>query len=111
MADDPDTPAMPAPTLAIPLHRPVEVGGVNFAADLQLREPTSADLVAVDHLSGYAWMIELVARVANVPSAVIREQGITLLNEASAYLTGWIASAPPIRNSPPFAAVHTAGRC
>jgi len=65
--------------LTITLKNPVTLGDLSYS-ELRLREPTGAEMIAVDGKKGWALDIALIALVAGVPEpAVIKIGGGDLM--------------------------------
>ncbi|KUR80757.1 phage tail assembly protein [Novosphingobium sp. FSW06-99] len=81
-----ETAAAPAPgTLTITLKQPVELGPLVFT-ELKLREPTGAEMIAVDSKRGWAMDIALIALVSGVPEPAVARIGGGDLMKARKFL-------------------------
>ena len=84
-------------TLTVELKTPIELKGQRHT-ELVLREPRAIDVrQAESHLRASVnvetlrkYQIALIAKVAGVPEPVVEAMAITQLNEAAAYLQGFI---------------------
>jgi hypothetical protein len=87
MADQPDT-------LTVPLRTPVTLGtgpaALSFS-ELKLREPTAAELMQWDKLSGAEADIMAVSVVSGVPKAAVEMIGVRDLNQAAKFIAGFFA--------------------
>ena len=73
----PDTAAADVPnpdTLTITLKKPVSLGDQVYT-ELRLREPTGAEMIAVDGKRGWALDIALIALVSGVPAPAVEKIG------------------------------------
>ncbi|AOX16920.1 phage tail assembly protein [Kozakia baliensis] len=102
----------PEAILIIPLAEPITVKGANYT-ELTLKEPTGrAVLDAEKHLKGSSigpsdlrlYSFTLVAAVSGVPFEVLRDNfPISVINEGTRYLQGFIEAGEPIGDSEPSA--------
>ena len=92
MTDD-AAPGPPA-SLRVPVDPAIEHAGQTYD-ELLLREPTVAEVEALDAYKGVTWTVKLVAAVATVPEKVVQKLGIRTLNTCSAYLTDFTAAGLP----------------
>lgn len=102
----------PEPVLIIPLDDPISVKGANYT-ELTLKEPTGRVVLdAEKHIKGSAigpsdlrmYSFTLVAGVSGVPFDVLRDHfPISVINEATRYIQGFIEAGEPDGESGPSA--------
>ena len=94
MADETTTAdaVLPPAEMIIRLDPPLKDLAGDDVTSLDLREPTAGEMKSCDNLTGYAWMIAIVAQVTARPEKVISRVPVSTLNKAGAYLTGFIGA-------------------
>lgn len=88
MSDLPETGgeiAEPARTLVIALRTPVTLGDQVYDT-LRLREPTGAEMIAVDVKRGWALELALIALVSGVPEPAVLKIGAQDLNQGRKFM-------------------------
>lgn len=85
MTDQTADPGTGARTLIIPLREPVMLGDQSYDT-LRLREPTGAEMVAVDDKRGWALELALIALVSGVPEPAVLKIGAQDLNKARRFM-------------------------
>lgn len=71
--------------MIITLRKPVALGGETYTA-LSLREPTGAEWLLWDNLTGVEANIKAISTVSAVPEPVVRQIGVRDLQQATAFL-------------------------
>ena len=71
--------------MVITLRKPVSLGGETWST-LSLREPTGAEWLLWDNLTGVEANIKAISTVSAVPEPVVRQIGVRDLQQATAFL-------------------------
>lgn len=79
-----------ADELVITLRKPVEFAGESHT-QLVLREPTGAEMLQWDRLSGVEADIKAVAIVSGLPEPVVKQIGARDLIQAGRYLAAFLS--------------------
>lgn len=82
--------ARPPETLTINLAKPVTLGDLSWS-QLVLREPTGAEMIAVDTKKGWALEVSLISLISGVPEPAVIKIGVRDLTEARKYIGNFFA--------------------
>jgi hypothetical protein len=74
----------------ITLRKPVTLGSETWSS-LTLREPTAAEWMQFDKLSGIEADIKAISLISGVPEPAVRQIGARDIIEASKYLAGFLS--------------------